>query len=93
MAKNTETVVSEEVSRGRGRPASFPGVDTVTMGSNIPVATKAQLTELATRRNGGKGENINVTLARIIEKAFEASERGRNQAASRRAAASDAPAE
>lgn len=64
---------NETVTRGPGRPASFPGQETVQFLARIPVETKTMVTTLAEQR----GEPINVTLDRMIQRAFKDSNRRR----------------
>ena len=64
-----------ETKRGRGRPASFPGQETNAMLARIPVETQAKLREVATKRR----ENINVTLARFIERGHKDATRSRKK--------------
>jgi len=56
-----------ETKRGRGRPASFPGVETVAILANIPTVQRDQLRELASKR----GKAINVMLATLVERAWK----------------------
>ena len=62
-----------ETKRGRGRPASFPGQDTVKMLTSIPVEAQEQLRAVAAKRN----EPINVTLARFIARGHKDAMRSR----------------
>ena len=56
--------MTETQTRRRGRPASFPDQETVAFLSRIPVKTRDMLRAVAKKRK----ENINVTLARFIER-------------------------
>jgi len=69
MSNKTET------KRSVGRPASFPDQETVAFLSNIPVATRDQLREVAAKRS----EPINVTLDRFIQQGFKNATRSRKK--------------
>jgi hypothetical protein len=71
MANKSNT----EEKRGRGRPASFPGVDTVAMLARIPTETQDMLRQVAAKR----GEPINVTLDRFIRNGFKDANRTRSR--------------
>jgi hypothetical protein len=60
----TETVTE---ARRRGRPASFPGQETVLIQSQIPVEVRDQIRELAEAND----ELLNQTLARIVGTAYK----------------------
>lgn len=62
-------------TRRRGRPASFPDAETVAFLARIPVETRDQLREVAQKR----GEPINVTLARFIERGHKDAMRSRSR--------------
>lgn len=66
---------SETETRGPGRPASFPGQDTVMFAANIPVHTRDGLKALAAQRE----IPLNVLLDDIATKAIAASQRARKQ--------------
>jgi hypothetical protein len=66
---------TENATRGRGRPASFPGIETVKMLASIPVTAQEQLRAVAAKR----GEPINVTLARFIERGHKDAMRSRER--------------
>lgn len=51
-----------EKSRGRGRPASFPGQKTVKLLTNLPASTREALSALAEKR----GQNLNQVLDSAI---------------------------
>lgn len=67
MTNATET-------RGRGRPKSFPNQETVTFLASIPIDAKEMVTDLAKRRE----EPINLTLDRMIRRAFAEATRQRS---------------
>lgn len=71
MSKKNE----ETVKRGPGRPASFPGVETVAFLAHIPTETREMVRNLAEKR----GEPVNVTLDRMIQRAFKDANRSRKQ--------------
>lgn len=83
MAKKTQT---QKTPARRGRPSSFPGVETVSVLSRIPVENRDQLREIAEKRE----EPINVTLARLIEQGHRAAMRTRSK---RKAASTETAAE
>ena len=58
-------------------PASFPGIDTVAFLAKIPVTARDMVREVATKR----GENIDVTLNRMIERAHKDAFRARSKKA------------
>lgn len=72
-----KTVATDAPKRGRGRPASFPGIDTVAFLAKIPVESREKVRELATKR----GENIDQTLNRMIERAHKDAFRARSKKA------------
>lgn len=74
--KNSNKNVIEAPKRGRGRPASFPGIDTVAFLAKIPVSARAMVRELASKR----GENIDQTLNRLIERGHKDAFRSRAKA-------------
>lgn len=79
MASKKNTV-TEEPKRGRGRPSSFPNVDPsdlVSIMTRVPPATQEQFRSIAAARNGGKGENLNITFARLIQQAFDRTAAGK----------------
>lgn len=47
-----------EVKRGRGRPESFPGVETKMTGFNLPVSTLELLSEAVVKRNKARKEGV-----------------------------------
>jgi hypothetical protein len=57
---------SNETPR-RGRPASFPGQETVLIQSQIPVEVRDQIRELAQAND----ELLNQTIARIVGTAYK----------------------
>ena len=71
--KNTSVVTEEK--RGRGRPATFPGQETVNVLSNIPTTTRDMLREVAAKR----GETINATLDRFIQNGHKAATQNRKR--------------
>ena len=68
--KNTETA-----PRRRGRPASFPDQEVVAFLATIPVEVRDMVREVAAKRE----ENINVTLARMIERGHRDAMRSRSR--------------
>lgn len=70
--KNISPVV-ETPKRGRGRPASFPGIETVAFLAKIPQTAREMVRELAKKR----GENIDQTLNRLIERGHKDAFRSR----------------
>lgn len=66
-----------ETAARPGRKPSFPGQVTVAFLSNIPVATRDMLREVAEARQ----EPINVTLARMIERGHKDATRRRKSGA------------
>lgn len=74
--KNT-TASTDSPKRGRGRPASFPGIDTVAFLAKIPVESREKVRELASKR----GENIDQTLNRMIERSHKEAFRSRSKKA------------
>ena len=73
--KNTKNVI-EAPKRGRGRPASFPGIETVAFLAKIPQTSREMVRELAKKR----GENIDQTLAKLIERGHKDAFRSRAKA-------------
>jgi len=59
--------------RGRGRPASFPGVETVAFPAKLPLETRQMVRDVAAKR----GENIDQTLNRFILAGFKSAMRNR----------------
>ena len=81
-----------EPKRGRGRPATFPGVETVSFLVNVPEETRQQVRDLAERR----GVTLNAVIASIVAKAHarsESSARASKAAKRRKPAATEASAE
>ena len=72
--KNTSPAI-EAPKRGRGRPATFPGQETVAFLTTVPVETRQMLRDVASKR----GETINATIARFIENGFKAAMRNRSK--------------
>ena len=62
-----------EEKRGRGRPANFPGVETVTRLYKLPAETVEMIETLAEQR----GQNLGVVLDAMIRRAFKISSRKR----------------
>jgi hypothetical protein len=56
-----------EKTKSRGRPQSFPGQETVAVLVHIPKTSRANLREVAKKRN----EPINVTINRFIERGYK----------------------
>jgi len=66
----------DTVKRSVGRPASFPStVQTVAFLARIPVETREMVRSLAKRR----GENVNLTLDRMIQRAYREATRTRSK--------------
>lgn len=64
---------AEAPKRGRGRPSSFPGIKTVAFPAMLPVETREMVREVAAKR----GENINITINRMIVAGWKAATRNR----------------
>ena len=64
-----------EPKRGVGRPSSFPGVECKAFLATIPIETREMIRTLAKRR----GENINLTVDRMIRRAFKDATRSRSK--------------
>lgn len=73
-------------TRRRGRPASFPGVETAPLLSNIPVETRQMLRDYAAAKFDGL---MNVALDTLIRQAVARSQAARkaSRAARRKAQA------
>ena len=78
--KNTPAI--EAPKRGRGRPASFPGVDQASLVAilhKVPPTTRDQFESLMKVDKEGRKENGNQAIARIIQAAFNAAEGRKNR--------------
>ena len=64
---------TDSPKRGRGRPASFPNVETVFFPVTLPTEARDMVREISRKR----GENINVTMFRFIQNGFKAATRKR----------------
>lgn len=61
-----------ETKRGRGRPESFPGVETKMAGYNLPVATLKLVTSTVEKRNKDRGSKPRINQNQLVDRAIRA---------------------
>ena len=71
----SKKTVTEQPKRGRGRPASFPNAELVSIMTRVPADVRGQFKAIARQRKGG--ENLNQTFARVIGAAYARTAEGK----------------